>query len=76
MSAAASPRTRRIADDQGVAATAAGEDCEESDRERERYFERLYELDRELPTHYDLVVNTAVLTAEQAASLIIHAAVL
>ena len=76
VTASESTRIERIAAEQDLDANAAEKACEESDKERERYFERIYELDRELPTHYDLVVNTDVLTAEQAASLISHAAVL
>ena len=40
---------------------------------RRDYLKRFYELDEELPTHYDLVVNTDVLTLEQAAGLVVHA---
>ena len=74
VTASTSTRIERVAADQDLDSKQAEKTVEESDKERERYFERIYELDRELPTHYDLVVNTDVLTAEQAASLISHAA--
>ena len=45
-----------------------------SDRERTDYFKRFYDLTEELPTHYDLVVNTEALTPEQAVSAIVAAA--
>jgi CMP/dCMP kinase len=45
----------------------------DSDRERRDYFRRFYNLNEELPTHYDLVVNTDVLEPEQAAKLIVSA---
>lgn len=36
----------------------AREAVEESDRARERYLERFYQVGHELPTHYDLTLNT------------------
>lgn len=47
---------------------------DESDRGREHYFERFYDVKKELPTHYDLVVNTEVLRLEQAVGAIVAAA--
>jgi cytidylate kinase len=47
---------------------------EESDRQRRHYFERFYNISEELPTHYDVVINTDVLTAERAVDIIIVAA--
>jgi hypothetical protein len=46
----------------------------EGDDARASYLRQFYEVDRELPTHYDLVINTDQLTPEQAAGLIVHAA--
>ena len=74
VTASEASRTERVAADQGIDAKQAKDAIKESDKERERYFERIYELDRELPTHYDLVVNTDALTTEQAANIIAHAA--
>ena len=74
VTASEATRAERIAADQGIDAKQAKDAIEESDKERERYFERIYELDRELPTHYDLVVNTDTLSTEQAAAIITHAA--
>ena len=76
VTASTSTRIERVAADQEIEAKAAEKACTESDKERERYFERIYELDKELPTHYDLVVNTDVLTTAQAARIISHAAVM
>jgi len=53
-----------------AAATAVAE----SDRARQYYFATFYGVKEELPTHYDLVVNTDVLTPEQVVSVIVHAA--
>jgi cytidylate kinase len=65
-------RTERLAESED-AATAA-KLVKESDAARAEYFKRFYSVDRELPTHYDLVVNTDVLAPEQAAEIIAHAA--
>jgi len=46
----------------------------ESDKARRHYFASFYGLEDELPTHYDLVVNTDVLTPEQAVTVIVQAA--
>jgi hypothetical protein len=45
-----------------------------SDLERREYLRRFYELQEELPTHYDLVVNTDLLTIAQAVSVVLPAA--
>jgi cytidylate kinase len=46
----------------------------DSDAARAEYIRRFYEIERELPAHYDLVVNTDVLTPEQAADVVAYAA--
>jgi cytidylate kinase len=46
----------------------------ESDAGRADYFLRFYRIERELPTHYDLVINTERLKAEEASDIIIAAA--
>jgi cytidylate kinase len=46
----------------------------QSDRERRDYFNRFYKIKEELPTNYDLVVNTDMLTPERAVNIILHAA--
>ncbi len=74
ITASEATRIDRVAADQGIDPKEAEKAVEESDKERERYFERIYELNRELPTHYDLVVNTDVLSTERAAATIVGAA--
>jgi hypothetical protein len=44
------------------------------DTNRADYLKRFYQISSEVPTHYDLVVNTDRLTAEAAAELIARAA--
>lgn len=46
----------------------------DSDAERAAYLKRFYDVRQELPTHYDLVINTDVLPYDVAASAIVHAA--
>src|SRR5262245_48911628 len=50
--------------------SAAAAAIRESDRNRQDYFRRFYEIDREDSTHYDLVINTDVLTPHQAAAIV------
>ncbi len=72
----ASPGTRagRLAAESGHDARQATREIQHSDRERRAFFKRFHGLDEELPTHYDLVVNTDVLSPEAAARLIAYAA--
>jgi cytidylate kinase len=64
-------RAQRIAAERGVGFEQATQAVEESDAARADYFRRFYNLDRELPTHYDLVVNTEALSIEQAQATIL-----
>jgi cytidylate kinase len=47
---------------------------EASDRERRDYLQRFYAIRDELPRHYDIVLNTDVLSLSTAADLITAAA--
>jgi cytidylate kinase len=46
----------------------------ESDAGRADYFLRFYKIERELPTQYDLVVNTDKLSPEEATDIVVAAA--
>jgi len=46
----------------------------DSDRERRDYLQRFYNVREEQPTHYDIVLNTDVLSFSTAADLIVAAA--
>jgi len=72
----ASPATRagRIGGPAGLDQAEAAKAVKDSDAERRDYLKRFYGIGEELPTHYDLVVNTDVLSVEQAANLIAEAA--
>jgi cytidylate kinase len=72
----ASPQTRagRLAAALGVNDKEAARAVKQSDAGRADYLKRFYGVGDELPTHYDIVVNTDKLAAEDAAAVIVHAA--
>jgi cytidylate kinase len=71
----ASPETRRrrVAAARGVDEAEAQRLVAQGDRNRAEYLKRFYRVS-EAPTHYDLVVNTDVLTPDEAADVIVEAA--
>ena len=74
VTASAETRARRLAAAQGITAAAAATAIADFDRNRQDYFRRFHNIADELPTHYDVVVNTDVLAAEHAAEVIVCAA--
>jgi cytidylate kinase len=72
----ASPETRarRIAEVRRIDERQAVKVIRGEDAAREEYFGRFYGVDRELPTAYDLVINTDVLSPDRAAELVLLAA--
>ena len=74
VTASAETRQRRLVAAQGIAPEVAAAGVAAADRSRGDYFRRFYDIAREQPTHYDLVVNTDVFTPEQAAEVIACAA--
>lgn len=72
----ASPHIRaaRVGAAEGLDQARAERAVKDSDAGRRDYLRRFYNVDNELPTHYDLVVNTDVLSVEQAAELVSRAA--
>jgi hypothetical protein len=67
-------RARRLAEQRGLDLGEAKKSIERSDRGRAAYLKSFYGIDRELPIHYDLVLNTDRLSATSAAALISEAA--
>jgi cytidylate kinase len=67
-------RARRIAAVTEMDEQEAIRATKDSDSQRRDYFKRFYKLSEELPTHYDLVVNTDTLTPGQAVDAILSAA--
>jgi cytidylate kinase len=72
----ASPETRtaRIASERGVDTRTAGRLLRDEDAGRADYLKRFYRVDRELPTHFDIVVNTDAVSPQVAAAVVITAA--
>jgi cytidylate kinase len=71
----ASPKTRaqRLASASGMDEKHAAHAIKQSDAGRADYIKRFYSISVELPTHYDLVINTDRLTPEHATGLIVEA---
>jgi Cytidylate kinase-like family len=72
----ASPETRarRIAEARDADEAEAKKLVARGDANRADYLKRFYGASAELPTHYDLVINTDRVTPEDAAALILNAA--
>ncbi len=74
VTASTDTRIRRVAEFERIIEAEAERRIAASDRERHEYFQRFYKLQEELPTHYDLVINTDVLTTVQAVDVVLAAA--
>jgi cytidylate kinase len=72
----ASPKTRasRVASAENVEQRPAEKLVADADASRVDYLKRFHGIDRELPIHYDLVVNTDDLSPELGAELVARAA--
>lgn len=68
----ASPKTRakRVAASDELDDAPAAKVVKDSDSGRRDYLKRFYDVDQESPTDYDIVINTDVVSSEQAAELI------
>jgi hypothetical protein len=67
-------RARRIAEARDVDEAEAKKVVARGDANRADYLKRFYGASAELPTHYDIVINTDRVTPEDAASLVLSAA--
>jgi len=72
----ASPETRarRLGEASNIGEAEAKQQIARGDANRADYLKRFYGVAKELPTHYDIVVNTDHVAADHAASLIVSAA--
>jgi cytidylate kinase len=73
VTASVTTRAQRAARDGGVAVAVAAGFIKENDAGRADYFQRFYRIERELPTHYDVVINTDKLSADEVAEIIVAA---
>ena len=71
VTASAETRAKRVAAARDIDERGAARVIKEEDAARADYLKRFYAIDRELPTHYDIVINTDVLTPETAAELVV-----
>jgi cytidylate kinase len=67
-------RRRRLAAQRELGERDAADAIRESDAGRADYLKRFYDVDRELPTQYDIVVNTDALSVEDATGIVANAA--
>jgi cytidylate kinase len=74
VTASAETRARRVSEATGTEERDGARRVRTEDGARADYLKRFYAIDRELPTHFDIVINTDVLTPESAADLIAAAA--
>ena len=74
VTASPTTRARRVGEANGLDDRDARREVKRADTARRDYLRRFYAIDEELPTQYDLVVNTDLLSVEQAARLIVQAA--
>ena len=74
VTASPTTRARRVGDAKGLDDAGARREVKREDAARRDYLRRFYDIDEEQPTQYDLVVNTDILSVEQAARLVVQAA--
>lgn len=74
VTSSAATREQRVGATEGLDRSQAARAVKDSDAGRRDYLKRFYSVDREAPTDYDLVVNTDLLSTEQAAQIVIRAA--
>ena len=74
VTAPAGARARRLAAKRGMDEKEAERQIRAADKSRADYLKRSYDVDREDPTQYDLVVNTDALSPGEAAKIVAHAA--
>jgi len=67
-------RAERVAKARDLDERRASEVIQAEDAARASYFRRFFRIEQELPTHYDLVVNTDLLRTDEAAEIVVFAA--
>jgi len=67
-------RAKRLAEARKLSVEQAAAEIKDSDKSRRDYFKSFYEVREEEPTHYDIVVNTDMLSLDQAVEAVVSAA--
>jgi cytidylate kinase len=73
VTASAETRAQRLSETKKIDRPAAVRLLKAEDAGRADYLKRFYAIERELPTHFDLVLNTDVLTPERAVEVVVAA---
>ena len=73
VTASPTTRARRVGEANGLDDRDARREVKRADAARRDYLRRFYAIDEELPTHYDLVINTDTLAPEVAVAAILAA---
>ena len=74
VTASAETRAKRIAAERGISEADAQRELRARETERANYLQRFYGVRTELPTQYDLVINTDLLSHQDAAGVVAQAA--
>jgi cytidylate kinase len=74
VTASSEVRAARLERVTAMTAKKARQEVARSDKDRRHYFKQFYDIKEELPTHYDLVINTDQIDLERATELVIAAA--
>lgn len=74
VTASVETRAQRVAEAEKLDEKQAAGAIKDSDAGRRDYLQRFYSIGSESPTDYDLVVNTDLLSTEQAADIVLRAA--
>ena len=74
VTASTGSRARRLRETGAVEGAEAATSVRRDDAARADYLKRFHSIDRELPTHYDLVVNTDELGIDRAAAIVVNGA--
>jgi cytidylate kinase len=74
VTASAATRAKRVAEAEKLDEKQAAGAIKDADAGRRDYLQRFYSIGSESPTDYDLVVNTDLLSPEQAADIVLRAA--
>ncbi len=67
-------RVARLVDSEGVSPLLAERHLRRSDEDRQRFVRQSFGADIDNPEHYDLMLNTAEMSSEAAAEMILHGA--
>jgi cytidylate kinase len=76
VTASAETRVRRLVEANGLDEKQATKSIGQEDAGRADYLKRFYAVSAELPTHYDLVVNTDRMPADKWSDIVVNAAAL